>query len=69
MTVPGIGTIVALSVVCVIADVERFSSGRHFVSYVGLDLAVVAWQLVTKRGRPTATRHSLARRKLRELQD
>jgi transposase len=31
MTVPGIGTIVALSVVCVIGDVERFPSGRHAV--------------------------------------
>jgi transposase len=37
MTVPGIGAIVALSLVCVVGDVERFPSGRHLVSYLGLD--------------------------------
>jgi transposase len=37
MTVPGIGAIVALSLVCVIGDVGRFPSGRHLVGYLGLD--------------------------------
>jgi transposase len=37
MTVPGVGAIVALSLVCVIGDVGRFPSGRHLVGYLGLD--------------------------------
>jgi transposase len=37
MTVPGIGAIVALSLVSVVGDVERFPSARHLVGYLGLD--------------------------------
>ncbi len=37
MTIPGVGSITALSIVGVIGDVDRFPSPRHLVGYLGLD--------------------------------
>jgi transposase len=37
MTIPGVGSITALSIIGVIGDVERFASPRHLVGYLGLD--------------------------------
>jgi transposase len=36
MTIPGIGPITATALVAFIGDVQRFPSGRHFASYLGL---------------------------------
>jgi transposase len=37
MTIPGVGSITALSIVGVVGDVERFPTARHLVGYLGLD--------------------------------
>ena len=37
MTIPGVGSITALSIVSVIGEVSRFPSARHLVGYLGLD--------------------------------
>jgi len=37
MTIPGVGSITALSIVGVIGEVERFPTPRHLVGYLGLD--------------------------------
>lgn len=37
MTIPGVGSITALSIIGVIGDVERFATARHLVGYLGLD--------------------------------
>jgi len=36
MTVPGIGLLIATSLVAFVGDSHRFPSGRHFASYLGL---------------------------------
>jgi transposase len=35
-TVPGIGLITATALVALVGDIQRFGSGRHFASYLGL---------------------------------
>ena len=35
-TIPGIGLLTATALVAAVGDVQRFPSGRHFVSYLGL---------------------------------
>jgi transposase len=35
-TVPGIGLITATALVALVGNIERFGSGRHFASYLGL---------------------------------
>jgi len=35
-TIPGVGTIVGLTLIAVLSDVERFPSAKHAASYVGL---------------------------------
>ena len=35
-TIPGIGVLTATALVAVVGDVQRFPSGRHFASYIGL---------------------------------
>lgn len=37
MTIPGVGSITALSILSVIGEVSRFPSARHLVGYLGLD--------------------------------
>ncbi len=37
MTIPGVGSITALSMIAVIGDIHRFPSARNLVGYVGLD--------------------------------
>lgn len=37
MTIPGVGSITALSIIGVVGEVERFPSPRHLVGYLGLD--------------------------------
>ena len=37
MTIPGVGSITALSIVGVVGEVDRFPSPRHLVGYLGLD--------------------------------
>jgi transposase len=37
MTIPGVGSITALSIVAVIGEVGRFPTPRHLVGYLGLD--------------------------------
>jgi transposase len=37
MTIPGVGSITALSIVGVVGDVQRFPTARHLVGYLGLD--------------------------------
>ncbi len=36
LTIPGVGLITGTALVAFVGDVERFSSGRHFSSYLGL---------------------------------
>ena len=35
-TVPGIGVITATALIALVGDIQRFPSGRHFASYLGL---------------------------------
>ena len=35
-TIPGVGVLTATALVAFVGDVERFASGRHFASYLGL---------------------------------
>jgi transposase len=41
MTIPGVGSIAAQSILGVIGDVDRFPSPRHLVGYLGLDPRVL----------------------------
>jgi transposase len=34
--VPGIGLITATALIALVGDIQRFRSGRHFASYLGL---------------------------------
>jgi transposase len=36
MTIPGVGLIIATALVAFVGDIQRFPSGRHFASYLGL---------------------------------
>ncbi|MGH9797305.1 MAG: IS110 family transposase [Candidatus Polarisedimenticolia bacterium] len=36
LTIPGVGLITATAMVALVGDVQRFPSGRHFASYLGL---------------------------------
>jgi transposase len=36
MTIPGIGLLIATALVAFVGDIQRFPSGRHFASYLGL---------------------------------
>ncbi len=36
LTIPGIGLLTATALVAFVGDISRFSSGRHFASYLGL---------------------------------
>jgi transposase len=49
VTIPGIGLLTATALVAFVGDVERFPTGRHFASYLGL----------TPRERSSGLRHQL----------
>ena len=36
MTIPGVGLLIATALVAFVGDIQRFPSGRHFASYLGL---------------------------------
>jgi len=36
MTIPGIGLLTATALIAFVGDIQRFPSGRHFASYLGL---------------------------------
>jgi transposase len=50
-TVPGIGLMTATALVAFVGDVQRFPSGRHFASYLGLTPREYSSGLRHRRGR------------------
>jgi transposase len=56
-TIPGVGLLVAADVLAFIGDIQRFPSGRHFASYLGL----------TPRESSSGLRRSSARHQARRL--
>jgi transposase len=50
-SLPGIGLLIATALVAFIGDIQRFPSGRHFASYLGLTPREYSTGLKRRRGR------------------